>query len=199
MTQPATKLIVDGPEPVSYHCRMETKTALPPRDCLACQGVGTSSYNEKETCRHCLGAKTFECPDFDAIITALVATRGKNKGGVKAAAPTYQMRDRTSCRIYYTWRTYRFDAGLDVTMPMMAGIANAYDPFQPELDLLAGYLAYKVTGKKVSIGAVRWGSAMGLLDPGAVEKAFGPLGATAQSGGPEADENKPEEEASELR
>jgi len=169
-----------------------------PRTCLACKGSGTCSYNDKETCRHCVAGK-FEAPDFEAIVAALTAAKGKNKGGIKAAAPKYSIGDRMSCRVYYVWRIFRFYAGLDVTMPMMAGLANAYDPFQPELEALAAAMARRATGKRVSIGAARWGAALGILDPGKVEAAFGFLGASSQSGGPVTDENKPEEEASELR
>lgn len=180
------------------------------RPCTRCKGSGVQDQCEfrgenyvkvgEKPCYRCKGASTFARPDFVAIVKALTATRGKNKGGVRASAPEYRMDDHESCRVYYTWRLFRFHAGFDVTMPMMAGLAIGGDPYEKDLDQLAELLAFRAT-KAPSAGTIRWGRALGSISDAqirALETKFR-LPWSALEGGPVADENKPEEEGAELR
>jgi hypothetical protein len=176
--------------------------------CPRCEGNGKRKNgffgrfpDEEEfvKCHPCRGVGTFEAPDFGAIVDALVAGRSKNKGKIRASAPKYSMDDRISCRIYYVWRLFRFYAGMDVTMPVVADTACYGDPCVPDLDKFAATMAFKATGR-ISQGMLRWGSALGAISGSDMTKLsmLGQVGASAQSCGFVADDNKPEEERIEL-
>lgn len=176
-----------------------TETA---RACTRCSGEGRINYGEHGTkdCTWCRrrGVNGFyDRPDFKAVLTALVATKGKNKGTIRASAPEYKMANLQACRIYYVWRMFRFHAGLDVTMPMTAHFLIESDPWAKELDALASAAAQHVTGH-ASAGAVRWGRALGSLSEADAAKLDPTLPASARPGGPVADADKPAEEAHEL-
>lgn len=142
-----------------------------------------------EKCRDCEGTGMQPRPDFRAIVKACIATRGKNKGTLRASAP-----GKGHGREYYVWRMARFHGGKDVTMPMVASICAHDDAWLPELDALADWLAIKTCGTDRA-AAYRWGNALGFAPPP-------PLGLpeTAYEGGPVVshDATKPDFELAEL-
>lgn len=157
------------------------------RPCIWCKDIG-----EKDG--------YYPAPDYDGIIAALKPSRGKNKAGIRASAPSYKSNDLNSCRIYYVWRWFRFHAGLDVTLPMNADLVLHADPYTKELEALSSKLATSTTGR-VSQGTLRWGRALGVINDGLMsrmEKA-GQVGDSARESGPVFDENKPDFEGPETK
>lgn len=157
------------------------------RNCTRCEGTGIKAaytvgayHSPAQPCNWCKGTGTFSEPNLDAILDAI---RGRK--GLRTKRPDED-------RAYYVWRMARFHGGADVTMPMTASLSVIGDPFQPELDAISEAVARRVYGTDLA-AAHRWGRALGHIDrdmPG--------LPPSAYSGGPVADENKPEEEAQEL-
>lgn len=172
------------------------------RPCKRCNGSGVylPGTNHESKCSWCARRGVqgyYDRPDYNAIVLALIAKKGKCKGGIRASAPIYHMGNLFECRVYYVWRLFRFHAGYDVTMPMTAGFLIESDPWETELESVAAQIAFKVTGRKVSVGSVRWGRALGTVSDAQVA-AMGPLPDSASEGGPVADEFKPAEEVAEL-
>ena len=173
-------------------------------ECNRCKGTGitvleafTSSFDGKSyprterPCGYCYGAGEFLAPSFKEILDLILSARGKNKGKVKTARPEFA-RTILADRAYYVWRMARFHGGADVTMPMAASMNVRGDPYRDELDTMADAVARASFGTDLA-AANRWGSALGLIPrdlPG--------LPATAYSGGPVHDGNKPDEELAEL-
>jgi len=164
------------------------------RTCTKCKGSKTqffagftaldgTVYADRTTkCHYCDGAGEFSAPDYHSILGAI---KGRNPGKLRSARP----KDR---RAYYVWRMARFHGGADVTMPIGATMDAAGDPYQPELEKLSEMVARRVFRTDMA-AAHRWGRALGYLDrdlPG--------LPASAYSGGPVADADKPLEELAEL-
>lgn len=142
----------------------------------------------------------YPIPDFTGIIAALKPTRGKNKAGIRASAPSYKIADLDSCRIYFVWRWFRFHAGLDVTLPMNADLVLHADPYSKELEQLSHELARSITGR-VSQGALRWGRVLGGVSDDVMSKLekAGQVGDSARECGPVFDENKPDFEGPETK
>jgi hypothetical protein len=114
-----------------------------------------------DTCICCKGEGFFPEIDESAIIAAIVAKQGKNKGQLRASM-TSNFSDRDAARAYYVWRLARFHGGKDVTMPMMADLAVRGDPFKAELDKLADAVAKQYFGTDMA-AAHRWGRALGFI------------------------------------
>lgn len=125
-------------------------------DCTKCKGTGTITYNSLDLpprdCFYCDKKGKFERPDFDGIVAAL-----KGRKGIRTAKP------KDNKRAAYVWRMYRFHAGIDVTLPVMASLDIGGDPYATLLDDLAGVLARKYTGSDTR-GAARWARALGLIN-----------------------------------
>ncbi len=132
------------------------------RPCKRCDGVGQVkdfiSPHNMIRCRRCNGVGQFEEPDYDDILKHCLSSKGKNKGGVKTSRPS----ENLGSRVYYVWRMLRFDTGADVTLPIMAETFIHGDPWVKELGDFASEVAKKLTGGH-SVGAMRWGKALGIL------------------------------------
>lgn len=71
-----------------------------------------------EPCRYCgspLGENGYVTLDLAAILGAIVATRGENKGKLRASAP-----DDTVFGARTVWRLIRFHIGADMSLPVMS-------------------------------------------------------------------------------
>jgi hypothetical protein len=140
--------------------------------CHACDGIGTFPALTPESVKE--------------ICDSLIVTR-KGVKSFRKSAPKWETRKGPmGKRIYYVWRLVRFHSGKDVTLPMTAEGLMHGDCERDNLDDMARLIASKLTGKRCSIGAVRWRNAMGYDDE--VESGLPP---SAYSGGPEHDEDKP--------
>jgi hypothetical protein len=142
----------------------------------------------------------FPEPDLLALSSEVVSKRGWSKGHVRLSAPKHRMDDLKSCRVYYLWRMFRFHAGKDVTMPVVAGMVLHYDPYHREIDMLAEAMASKATGR-VSQGSLRWGHLLGTISDSEMQKLekSGQVGDSARECGPAFDSNKPPEEELEKK
>lgn len=134
-------------EKVTHHKGFEYNGKVHPDrtdSCVACKGVGEFPEVEK-----------------DAILKRIVATKGKNKGKIRASM-TSNFSDRDEARAYYVWRLARFHGGKDVTMPMMADLAVRGDPYKDELDKLSNEVALQFFGSDME-AAKKWGRAFGII------------------------------------
>jgi len=131
------------------------------RDCKRCKGKGICEPcfegDTRTKCHACGATGFFIAPDETEIRALITATRGKNKGKLKTGMNSF----KTPARAYYVWRMARFHGGADTTMPIMAGVLNRSDPFEPELDALADVIAKESFGSNMA-AALRWGRALGL-------------------------------------
>ena len=150
------------------------------RPCTKCKGTGKGSSMYPK-CVFCKGIGTFEEPNIEEILKAI-----KGRKGLRSARP----KDN---RAYYVWRLARFHGGADVTMPITAMFDNEGDPYLKKLDELADAIAKRVFGTDMA-AAHRWGRSLGYVQedvPGLPDSAY--------PGGRVADEDKPAEEAEELK
>lgn len=190
----------------NFNATLKTKLEAE-RPCKRCKGTGIDQnvwfYNDvtKESgwkpgpCKECGATGKIAMPDFDAIF--LIVTKGKkgtDKRSFRSAKPKFEneYKNLAEGRAYFVWRLARFHGGQDVTMPVCAEMTITYDPYKDVLDQFASMLARSVFGTDMA-GASRWMSALG-YDVNVPEG----LPASAYSGGPVADENKPAEEQLEL-
>lgn len=179
------------------------------RPCPKCKGTGAYDHTwiwdpiKKDghfglgPCEDCQQTGKVVKPDFDQIFERVTkGKKGETKRTFRASKPKLEneFKNRNEARIYYVWRIARFHGGVDVTMPVMAGMANRHDPYSHELDLFAEALAKLAFGTDMA-AAWRWGTALGMLD---ASKQPDNLPASAYPCGPVADAHKPEEEQPEL-
>lgn len=143
--------------------------------CTVCNGSGIrvheaftsvegKAYPRKEyPCISCAGKGAFEPVNEASILAAITATRGKNKGKLRAAftSPTAK-EGHDVARAYYVWRIARFHGGVDMTMPMTAEMVVRGDPFRAELEAIADKVAEAAFGSKYR-AAARWGRAFGMI------------------------------------
>lgn len=195
---------------------MNTTVVETARPCTRCGGATTITYQlaagpKTSDCTWCKNRGVggfYDKPAYKDIVRALYATRGPNKGKIRTSAPDYSSRNLHQSRTYYVWRLYRFHAGIKPTLPMTAGFLIESDPWEDELDQLAYMLAVRFTPGKEnapqgdtghsSAGRARWRRALG--SPAAAEGATLGMPASAFEGGAVVtDDNKPDEEALELR
>jgi hypothetical protein len=135
------------------------------RNCKRCEGIGHFQYiNEPmHPCQYCNGTGTFEDVNESDILNIILASKGKNKGKLRASMSSPFRSDGViKNRAYYVWRMARFHAGVDTTMPVMAGMCVRNDPYVTELESLADKVAVDSFGNNIA-GAYRWGRAFGLL------------------------------------
>ena len=162
-----------------------------PRDCPRCEGKGThtDTWGSKETreCYNCNGKCLFYPPDFKLIMDQI-----KGRKGLRTSRPDRELGGRP----YYVWRMARFHGGIDVTMPVMAGLELGSDPFTPELDLFADEVAHICFGTNMA-AACRWGSLLTNVDTHTYAKDNN-LPMTAFSSGPVVLGPKPASENPEL-
>lgn len=104
------------------------------RECLICKGKG---------CSACDFNGSFGQPSFETIAAQII---GRN--GLVSRRPKY-------ARAYFVWRMARFHGGKDVTMPIMAETLIWGDPYDKELDKMAGLIAKMVYGTDMA-GAKAW-------------------------------------------
>ena len=163
------------------------------RNCKSCKGSGNTFQDgtvvAERACVSCDGRGTFPEIDAPAIIEAI-----KGRKGLRSKAPDCYGANHTvsNIRAYYVWRMARFHGGVDVTMPVVAGIMVNGDPYTKELDALADAVAKRVFGTDLA-AAYRWGN----LLVGEIAVPDG-MPATAYSCGPVLTAEKPEEEMAEL-
>lgn len=171
------------------------------RQCKHCLGTGKiknllyqhvkfPDEPEFNACRDCIGMGFRVRPDYGDIFDGILG-----RGGLRSARPKDE-RTILSGRCYYVWRLARFDGGADVTMPVMANMELGNDPYIKELDWLSGIVAKLFFGTHMA-GAVRWGTALGMME-GIDPKKLGALPPTAFETGPVLIGPKPESEAAEL-
>lgn len=146
--------------------------------CTICKGAKTVHFegftsvegkvypSSDRPCISCQGKGEFPALDETAIkdiVTRIVATRGKNKGRIRASmtAP-FRAEGFEEGRAYYVWRLARFHGGKDMTMPMTADMIVRGDPCKGELDQLADTVAKHCFGTDMA-AAQRWGKALGYL------------------------------------
>jgi hypothetical protein len=144
-------------------------------DCTRCKGSGASEHY-RGGCPFCRGAGYFLKPSVTEIVNEIVNKKTKK---------LYSKRPQSD-RAYYVWRLARFHGGKDVTMPIMAGLVVAGDPYVDVLDKIADAVAKIAFGTDMA-AASRW---LGLEIPG--------LPASAYRGGPVTIGEKPDEELAEL-
>lgn len=152
-------------------------------DCTACKGTkgamskefckqanGEYGYNEHETwrkCHCCEGRGTFPALDksgVDAILNAILSSKGPRKGKLKSSRPKYA-RTIEASRAYYVWRLARFHGGVDCTMPMCAEMDVRGDGERERLDYMSRLVAQANFGT-ARAGASRWMHALtGEADP----------------------------------
>lgn len=142
------------------------------KDCTVCKGQGTVFHkgfefegkvypDSNRACTSCKGTGKFAEVNAPWILERILATKGKNKGKLRASM-TSNFSDKEEARAYYVWRLARFHGGKDVTMPMMADLGVRGDPFKTDLDKLADQVAKDSFGTDLA-GAARWGRAFGLI------------------------------------
>lgn len=176
-----------------------------PMPCGRCKGEGTipdwKDETKQVTCYRCKGNGAFPPLNTDTvndILDLLISKRGKTKGQMRKSRPAYPEKGDSflvytaKTRAYYIWRLARFHGGADVCLPICAEMDIKGDPARDALDTMAEIVARKTFGTDLA-GAYRWGNALGYSLPPAKN-----LPASAESGGPVADEFKPEEELAEL-
>jgi hypothetical protein len=143
--------------------------------CTVCKGTGKRIdwKGQEKACYACEGAGMFQNPmkEKDAILSACKG-RGER---LRSSRPPYAK----GARAYYVWRLARFHGGIDVRLPMMAGLDVHGDPYVDILDLMADAVAQRFCGTDMA-AAYRWGLAMGSVNE--IPKG---LPATAYPGGPE--------------
>jgi hypothetical protein len=171
------------------------------RNCTRCKGekilhsqwAKDNGYEgpEGKPCTRCNGEGTYPEPDYKAIVEAVFTKRAPKRFRASMTSP-FRKQGHAAARVYFVWRIVRFNAGLDVTLPMTAEMLIEGDPYRPELDALASYIAAKHFGH-ANVGRARWRSA--LLGEDAPEG----LPDTAYESGPVQDGNKPSFESLELK
>ncbi len=168
-----------------------------PRTCPRCEGKGkkTWSFGEVSPCRICNQTGSQPGLDVQALVDALFTKRGKTKAFRKSLSSTggwgTTPEARAHARAYYVWRLARFHGGVDVSLPVNAGLACDGDAFKAELDELAEALAKLVFGTNMA-ATYRWGALLR-----GVETPAG-LPASAYPNGPVCSGEKPADEALEL-
>lgn len=132
------------------------------RPCNSCKGTKVARWDATKPCPTCDGRGDFPKVELASILERIFAKQGKNKGKLRASMTSPWGEDATveASRAYYVWRLARFDGGIDVRMPVMAGLACHGDPFQKELDLIASAIAKRAFGSDMA-GALVWAKAMG--------------------------------------
>lgn len=143
--------------------------------CLRCEGTkvivhkaftsldGKDYPETRYPCHCCNGRGVFPPIDKKAVLSLLIATKGKNKGRIRAAMTSpFSSEGVNASRAYYVWRIARFHGGKDMTMPMTADMIVRGDPFKKELDAMADQVAKAFFGTDMA-AALRWGQAMGII------------------------------------
>ena len=157
------------------------------RNCKRCDGSGSIKYfgDKYSACHYCDGRGTFDAPDLNDMLMRLTKPGKDGRRAWRASRPKHGTTVLDD-RLYYVWRIARFHGGKDVTLPMMASLDVAGDPFEPELDALASAIALRVFGSDMR-GAARWHYALtGKVTSGYVD-------------GPTFDEHKPADELLETK
>jgi hypothetical protein len=166
---------------------------MEPRVCARCKGVGQCESplpNEgMRECYACRGAGQFPEPEWRRMVEEI-----RTRKGVRTKPPKDSFRDLYGRRVYALWRFVRFHAGIDVTMPMMAGSMIGSDPWFEEINALAEEFARRVLRVARSAGRARWQPLLTNEQPDTTG-----LPATAQPGGPIVTEDKPWFEALEAK
>lgn len=181
---------------------MSTADTKSPRTCPRCNGTKTvhsqwakdNGYEgpEGKPCPNCNATGEFPGLDITTLVEALFTSRGGTKRFRKSFASAPGYKDRDAARAYYVWRLARFHGGADVTMPVTADLLLRQDPFKPELDFISEQVAKRVFGTDMA-AAYRWANALGYDVPVPANQP-----ASAHSGGPVVDDNKPEFEQVEM-
>lgn len=148
---------------------------MEPLPCTICKGTknihseGFTSLDGKvypptdRPCISCDGRGEFPPLVVEDIISRIKATKGKNKGKIRASmtAP-FRSNSPEEGRAYYVWRLARFHGGRDMTLPMSADLVVRGDPFKKELDEIADAVAKIAFGTDMA-AAARWGKAFGII------------------------------------
>lgn len=127
---------------------------------------GKQYPRQEHTCSACGGLGEFSEPEVLAVVKPIIATKGKNKGSIRASmsAPWREKGEQgiAEARSYYVWRMARFHGGIDVTMPMSASLLSRGDPYMDKLEAMASEVAKRSFGSDM-VAALTWGKALGLV------------------------------------
>ena len=142
------------------------------RACKVCNGKGSTFWkgftslegkvypDDTRACACCDGSGSFFEVNEAEILSAIVATKGKNKGKLRASMSSCFNGSMQEKRAYYVWRLARFHGGKDMTMPMTADLLIRGDSYKDELDKIADSVAKQSFGTDLA-AANRWGRAFG--------------------------------------
>lgn len=143
-------------------------------NCTTCKGSGTffskgfTSLDGKvypdstNPCSSCDGVGNFPPLDEGVIRALILATKGRNKGRIRASMTSSFSGDVNAARAYYVWRLARFHGGVDTRMPVLASLGSRGDPTIKALDALADAVAKEQFGSNMR-AAAQWGRALGYL------------------------------------
>ncbi len=134
--------------------------------CDRCKGGKTLpdylDATKTRPCTACEGRGEFHPINLEDLLLRILATKGKNKGSVRASMTSPLRADGVNAaRAYYVWRLARFHGGADTTMPIMADMVVRGDPFKVGLDKIAEAVAKRAFGTDMAAALV-WGKALGL-------------------------------------
>lgn len=134
--------------------------------CGRCKGEKTISdildETKRRSCTACVGRGEFDPINLEDLLLRIVASKGKNKGKLRASMTSPLTSDGVNAaRAYYVWRLARYHGGVDMTMPIMADLVVRGDPFKDKLNTIADAVAKRAFGTDMA-AAVTWGRALGL-------------------------------------
>lgn len=134
----------------------EHEHAAPCLSCLGsktrfCKGFtsleGKVYPDETRECYKCEGRGEYPAVDFRDILSRVLATKGKNKGRIRAAFPSPSRNEGVNAnRAYYVWRMAQFNGGKDMTIPMTAQMLIGGDPHWKALERFSDEVAKRFYG-----------------------------------------------------
>lgn len=125
---------------------------------------------KRRTCPTCSGTGEVTV-DPKAIFEALTVSRGAAKGSLRKSRPALPDEPKGVYGAAYIWRMIRFDNGMDMHMPVMAGDYvgligmkdEADKPLRLALEALINAIGNVLFGKVAMMrGAAAWGRVLGM-------------------------------------
>lgn len=170
-------------ERVDEAARREGRPVRPRRTCPTCNGTHEVTVDEA------------------AILSAVTASRGPAKGTLRKSRPALPDEKGGVYGAAYVWRMIRFDNGMDMHLPMMAGDyvgligtrQESDEPLRQHLDAVIKSIGTTLFGEVAMMrGAASWGRVLGFEGGeevyAKVEQAVGmPMSANGYAIGDETD------------
>ena len=137
------------------------------KPCTRCNGAKVVpdyiDITKTRPCTTCSGRGTFDPINLEDLLLRIVASKGKNKGKLRASfVSPIRSEGVNAARAYYVWRLARFHGGADTTIPIAADMVVRGDPFKDKLDARAEAVAKRAFGTDLAAAMV-WGKAFGLV------------------------------------